>query len=222
MIITPEILAVTTTTGLCLPQTVVGPQKTVVVGMLPIPLQWAAGVPWLCLHVTDIAGVIRSSGVITSTKGAGSPATVTSTQPFFTPNDVNSVITWNSGVQSYITAYTSPTQVTVTNISGLSNPATGSVTDFFSVQPSTPTLINSALGAVVCGVISNNIIGLPMPGGVPDSFITTSSVGVTTLSAYQRRRYFGPDSIAVTLTNNTTNMVIGGVVTAAFRFASSL
>ncbi len=88
MILTPEKFDKIRTIGQCLPQTVLGPGKSLAVAMVNIQDGDLLSIPWLCLHVTDLAGLVRYSDLTIASKTAGSPATVTTTEAFFEPADV--------------------------------------------------------------------------------------------------------------------------------------
>jgi hypothetical protein len=223
MIITPEQFSKTRAIGLNLPQTTIGPGKSVAVGFIYLGETDMAQVPWICMHVADLVGLTKYGNLTTASKSSGSPATVTSNQAFFSVEDVGSILTWENGQQTYISGYTSPTEVAVTNVAGLTNPASGTIASLhFTLQPTTPTLINSALDAAVCGIIStlpHRFIG---PGGLPESTVMSSNVGIVSSSPFVLRAYRGPDSLAVTVTNNTANYDLQVVVTASLRHISGL
>ena len=223
MIITPEQFSRIRSIGVNLPQTTLGPGKSMIVGMVNFVETDVVQVPWICMHVADLVGLVKYGNLTTASKAAGSPATVTSNQPFFSSEDVGSILTWENGQQTYISGYTSPTQVTVTNVAGLTNPATGTITSLhFSLQPTTPTLINSALDAAVCGVVSTLPNQFDIPGGLPESAIMSSNVGIVSSSPFVPRTYRGPDTLAITVTNNTSNYDLQVVVTASLRHISGL
>ena len=204
MIITPEQFSRIRSIGLNLPQTTIGPGKSMIVGVVHFFETDVVQVPLICMHVADLVGLLKYGNLTTSSKSTGSPATVTSNQPFFSSKDVGSTLTWENGQQTYISGYTSSTQVTVTNISGLTNPATGTITSLhFTLQPTAPTLINSAMDAAVCGVISTLPNQFDVPGGLPESAIMSSNVGIVISSPFVPRTYHGPDTLAITVTNNT-------------------
>lgn len=223
MIITPEQFSRTRSIGLNLPQTIVGPGKSMIVGLVNFVETDVVQVPWVCMHITDLVGLVKYGNLTTASKVAGSPATVTGNQPFFSSDDVGSILTWENGQQTYISGYISPTQVTVTNISGLTNPATGTITSLhFTLQPTAPLLINSAMDAAVCGVVSTLPNQFDLPGGLPESAIMSSNVGIVTSSPFVPRTYRGPDTLAITVTNNTSNFNLHVVVTASLRHISGL
>lgn len=221
MIVTPELFDRIRTVGACLPQTVIGPAKALVVMVLSIDDLDIVDVPWLCLHATQLSGIIRNSDIITASKPAGSPVTLTSSEAFFSSKDVGSLITWTTGEQTYISAYLSPTSVTVTNISGLTNPA-GLISGYFSIQPTTPDVVNTAIGHVACGLVSTSPELFDQPGGCMESSISISSVGVVAAPSFIPRRYSGTDKLAIVVVNNTRNFNITAVVTAAARCTQGL
>jgi hypothetical protein len=223
MILTPEQFSRIRTIGFNLPQTTIRPGKSMIVGMVHFLENELIQVPWICMHVTDLVGLVKYGNLTTASKGAGSPATVTASQPFFSDTDVGSRLTWENGQQTYISGYTSPTQVTVTNVAGLTNPATGALTSLhFTLQPTSPTLVNSSMDAAICGLVSTLPNQFDVPGGLPESAIMTSNVGLVTSSPFVQRNYRGPDTLAVTVTNNTTNYDLQVVVTASLRHTSGL
>lgn len=222
MIITPERFDRIRTIHGCLPQTTVGPGKSIIVSIVQVDEGDELNVRWQCMHVLDFIGVIRSSGITTGAKTTGSPATVTASEAFFTSTDVGSIITWASGEQTYISGYISATSVSVTNVSGLTNPATGVVTGYFSLQPSIPNIINTGMGGAVCGIVSTSPELFDLPGGCPESMLSTSAVGVVASSPYTLRRYVGDDRIAIMVMNNTHNFDLQVAVGAAMQHISNI
>jgi hypothetical protein len=144
--------------------------------------------------------------------------TVTSNEPFFLPSDVNSTITWANNEQSYITAYVSSTSVQVQNVSGLTNPATAAQNGYFVLNPTVPDIINESLGCAVCGIQSTSPDQFNLPGGYPESALTSSAMGVVSASPFQVRRYAGPDKIVVSVLNNTRNFELHVAVNTAMRY----
>lgn len=223
--ITPEQFNNTRVLGGCLPETIVGPGKSVMVSLVNVAYLDSLSVPWLCMHVTDLVGVPRNSVLVTASKSAdaspGAPTAVTANSPFFLSTDVGSTITWANGYQSYITSYTSSTLVTVTNISGLTNPATASQSGYFVLNPTVPDIINTALGCAVCGIQSTSPDQFNLPGGYPESALTSSAIGVVA-SPFQPRFYSGPDKIAVSVLNNTRNFELHVAVNTAMRYTRGI
>ncbi len=223
--ITPEQFNNIRVLGGCLPETIVGPGKSVMVSLVNVAYLDSLSVPWLCMHVTDLVGVARNSVLVTASKSAdaspGAPTAVTASSPFFLPTDVGSTITWANGYQSYITSYTSSTLITVTNVSGLTNPATASQSGYFVLNPTIPDVINTALGCAVCGIQSTSPDQFSLPGGYPESAITSSAVGVVT-APFQPRFYAGPDKIAISVVNNTRNFELHVAVNTAMRYTHGI
>ena len=223
--ITPEQFNNIRVLGSCLPETIVGPEKSVMVSLVNVAYLDLVSVPWLCMHVTDLVGVPRDSVLVTASKSAdasaGAPTAVTANSPFFLSTDIGSTITWANGRQSYITAYTSSTLVTVTNVAGLTNPATASQSGYFVLNPTVPDIVNTALGCAVCGIQSTSPDQFNLPGGYPESAITSSAVGVVT-APFQPRLYSGPDKIAISVLNNTRNFNLHVAVNAAMRYTHGL
>ena len=102
--ITPEQFNNIRVLGGCLPETIVGPEKSVMVSLVNVAYLDLVSVPWLCMHVTDLVGVPRNSVLVTASKSAdasaGAPTAVTANSPFFLSTDVGSTITWANGRQS--------------------------------------------------------------------------------------------------------------------------
>jgi hypothetical protein len=223
--ITPEQFNNIRVLGGCLPETIVGPGKSVMVSLVNVAYLDSLSVPWLCMHVTDLVGVPRNSVLVTASKSAdaspGAPTAVMANSPFFLPTDVGSTITWANGYQSYITSYTSSTLVTVTNVSGLTNPATASQSGYFVLNPTVPDIINTALGCAVCGIQSTSPDQFNLPGGYPESAITSSAIGVVA-APLQPRFYSGPDKIAVSVLNNTRNFELHVAVNTAMRYTRGI
>jgi hypothetical protein len=223
--ITPEQFNNVRVLGGCLPETIVGPGKSVMVSLVNVAYLDSLSVPWFCMHVTDLVGVPRNSVLVTASKSAdaspGAPTAVTANSPFFLSTDVGSTITWANGYQSYITSYTSSTLVTVTNVSGLTNPATASQSGYFVLNPTVPDIINTALGCAVCGIQSTSPDHFNLPGGCPESAITSSAIGVVA-APFQPRFYSGPDKIAVSVLNNTRNFELHVAVNTAMRYTRGI
>ncbi len=220
--ITPEQFNSIRILGGCLPETIVGPGKSVMVSLVQVAYLDTLSIPWLCMHLTNLVGIPRNSLLVTASKSSdsspGATMTVTSNEPFFLPSDVNSTITWANNEQSYITAYVSSTSVQVQNVSGLTNPATAAQNGYFVLNPTVPDIINESLGCAVCGIQSTSPDQFNLPGGYPESALTSSAMGVVSASPFQVRRYAGPDKIVVSVLNNTRNFELHVAVNTAMRY----
>jgi hypothetical protein len=224
--ITPQQFSSIKTIGGCLPETVISPGKSVIVSLVQLAYLDALSVPWICMHVTDLVGVQRNSLLATASKAVdtspGATMTVTSNEPFFLSSDVGSMITWSNNQQSYVTGYLSSTQVQVVNSTGITNPATGAQDSYFILTPTVPNIINKSMGAAVCGIQSTSPDKFNLPGGYPESILTTSLIGVVAGSPFQPRRYTGPDKIAVSVLNNTRNFELHVAVNTAMRYTRGI
>ena len=223
--ITPENFNSIRVLGGCLPETILSPGKSVIISLVSVDYLDFLSIPWISMHVTDLVGVSRNSGLVTASKSADAsseaPTPVTANGPFFISTDIGSTITWAKGRQSYITAYTSSTLVTVTNVSGLTNPATASQSGYFVLNPTIADVINTALGWAVCGIQSTSPEQFNLPGGYPESAVTSSALGVVT-APFKPRLYSGPDNIVVSVLNNMRNFNLHVAVNTAMRYTHGL
>ncbi len=78
------------------------------------------------------------------------------------------------------------------------------------------------MGAAVCGIQSTSPDKFNLPGGYPESILTTSLIGVVAGSPFQPRRYTGPDKIAVSVLNNTRNFELHVAVNTAMRYTRGI
>ena len=86
------------------------------------------------------------------------------------------------------------------------------------LNPTVPELINNSLGCAVCGIQSTQPDKFNLPGGYPESALMSSAIGIVSASPFQLRRYTGPDTVAVSVLNNTRNFELHVAVNTAIRY----
>lgn len=200
--ITPWSLSVCRSISPCLPQTDIGPQRSLVVGSLLLASGQCVNLSWSCLHLVEIRPIDQSSGLIQAGKNG---STVTATGDFFTPDLVGSLIIWSNGSRALITEYSSPISVEVST-AGVQYAAAATVSlSYFTIIPASPDLVNPVDGVVSFGVVAGDIDTLKIPAGKLLHPLSLNEPGVVALTLNQSRTYFGPMSLSLVVTNNARN-----------------
>lgn len=200
--VTPELLSACRSIPVCLPQTDIGPQRSIIVGSWHIPAGQMAVLTWSCVHLVEIRPIEQSSGLVQASKN---DSTVTATEDFFTPDLVGSLIIWSNGSRAIISSYTSPLSVQVTTV-GVQYAAAATVSlSYFSIIPATPDLVNTANDVISFGLMSNGVDLISLPAGRLNHTLSLREPGVLALGISHNRAYFGPTNLSLVVVNNARN-----------------